>query len=823
MTEANETAKEEAIKIPDVLPVLPLKDLVIFPFIIVPLSVSREKSINAVDQALAENRVIMLTAQKDFQNEDPAEDDLYRVGTVAIIMRMLKLPDGRIRILVQGLSRARIDYFIQTAPFFKAKITRIEETTTKDRGLETEALIRAVKQNLDRAVGLGKNISPEVMVIAANLDDPARLTDLAASNLDLKLEEAQQILETMDPVERLKRVNDLLSREINLLTMQQEISSAAQGEMNKSQREYFLRQQLKAIQSELGEGEDVAEDVENYRKKIEEKQIPSEAREEVEKQIKRLERSHPDSAETSIIRTYLDWMTGLPWGVMSADNHDLERARKILDEDHYDLEKIKERILEYLAVRKLRGQKMKGPILCFVGPPGVGKTSLGRSIARALDRKFVRISLGGVRDEAEVRGHRRTYVGALPGRIVQGINQAATSNPVFMLDEVDKIGADYRGDPSSALLEVLDPEQNFSFRDHYLGVPYDLSNVMFIVTANVLDTIQPAFLDRMEVIRLSGYTDEEKLSIAKQHLIPKQMEENGIKETPVVWTDSGIMRVITGYTKEAGLRNLEREIGTICRKIAVQVAGGNQQESYRITDGSVEKYLGPMKHFAEELLERDQVGVATGLAWTAVGGDILFIEALAVKGKGKLVLTGQLGDVMKESAQAALTYARAHADEQNIPSDYFETHDIHIHVPAGAIPKDGPSAGITMTSAIISMITGRPVKRNVAMTGEVTLRGDVLPIGGLKEKVLAARAAKITTVIMPKLNERDLIDVPEPIKRDMQFYFVEHVEEVLKIALLDRAAAEQKTTERVGRESKPLAEPEPAPPVTDQVPVAQPG
>src|SRR5947209_7531992 len=480
MTDANETAKEEAIKIPDVLPVLPLKDLVIFPFIIVPLSVSREKSINAVDQALAENRVIMLTAQKDFQNEDPAEDDLYRVGTVAIIMRMLKLPDGRIRILVQGLSRARVDYFIQTAPFFKAKITRIEEPATKDRSLEIEALIRAVKQNLDRAVSLGKNISPEVMVIAANLDDPARLTDLAASNLDLKLEEAQQ--------------------------------------------------------------------------------------------IKRLERSHPDSAETSIIRTYLDWMTGLPWGVMSADNHDLTRARTILDEDHYDLEKIKERILEYLAVRKLRGQKMKGPILCFVGPPGVGKTSLGRSIARALDRKFVRISLGGVRDEAEIRGHRRTYVGALPGRIIQGINQASTSNPVFMLDEVDKIGADYRGDPSSALLEVLDPEQNFSFRDHYLGVAYDLSNVMFIVTANVLDTIQPAFLDRMEVIRLSGYTDEEKLMIARQHLIPKQMEENGITETEVIWTDSGITKIITGYTKEAGLRNLEREIGTICRKIAVEVA-----------------------------------------------------------------------------------------------------------------------------------------------------------------------------------------------------------------------------------------------------------
>src|SRR5687768_1426049 len=652
MTDANETPKEEAIKIPDVLPVLPLKDLVIFPFIIVPLSVSREKSINAVDQALAENRVIMLTAQKDFQNEDPGEEDLYRVGTVAIIMRMLKLPDGRIRILVQGLSRARIDYFIQTAPFFKAKITRIEEPVTKDRGLEVEALIRAVKQNLDRAVSLGKNISPEVMVIAANLDDPARLTDLAASNLDLKLEEAQSILETIDPVERLKKVNEMLTREINLLTMQQEISSAAQGEMNKSQREYFLRQQLKAIQSELGEGEELAEEVENYRKKIEEKMIQQEAREEVEKQIKRLERSHPDSAETSIIRTYLDWMTGLPWGVHSQDNHDLARAREILDEDHYDLEKIKERILEYLAVRKLKGTKMKGPILCFVGPPGVGKTSLGRSIARALDRKFVRISLGGVRDEAEIRGHRRTYVGALPGRVIQAINRAQSCNPVFMLDEVDKIGADYRGDPSSALLEVLDPEQNFSFRDHYLGVAYDLSNVMFIVTANILDTIQPAFLDRMEVIRLSGYTDEEKVMIAKQHIIPKQMEENGITGVEVVWTDSGITTIIQQYTQEAGLRQLEREISRICRKVARKIAEGHKG-TIRVSLKNVHEFLGAPKIIPEEALKKDQVGVATGLAWTAVGGDVLFIEALRMKGKGNLVLTGQLGDVMRESAQAA--------------------------------------------------------------------------------------------------------------------------------------------------------------------------
>src|ERR1700687_344201 len=576
MTEANETAKEEAIKIPDVLPVLPLKDLVIFPFIIVPLSVSREKSINAVDQALAETRVIMLTAQKDFQNEDPGEDDLYRVGTVAIIMRMLKLPDGRIRILVQGLSRARIDYFIQTAPFFKAKITRIEETTAKDRGPETEALIRDVKQNLHRALGLAKNISPEVMVIAANLDDPARLTDLAASNLDLKLEEAQQVLESTDPIDRLRLVNDSLSKEITVLTMQQEISSQARGEMDKSQREYYLRQQLRAIQQELGEGEEISEELDAYRKIIPDKKVPQEASTEIEKQVKRLERSHPDSAETAIIRTYLDWMTGLPWGVTSADSEDIERARKILDEDHYDIEKVKERILEYLAVHALK-KSLKGPILCFVGPPGVGKTSLGRSIATALDRKFVRLSLGGVRDEAEIRGHRRTYVGAMPGRIVQGIHQAGTSNPVFMLDEIDKIGADYRGDPSSALLEVLDPEQNFSFRDHYLGVPYDLSKTLFIATANILDPIQPAFLDRMEVIRLSGYTLEEKRAIARRHLIPKQMEENGISEASLEFTDSGVEKIIEAYTREAGLRNLEREIGSVCRTVARSRAQGQKR------------------------------------------------------------------------------------------------------------------------------------------------------------------------------------------------------------------------------------------------------
>jgi ATP-dependent Lon protease len=782
------TERDADLPIPDILPVLPLKDVVVFPFIILPLSVSREKSINAVDAALAEQRIIMLVAQKDGQNETPGPNDLHAVGTVAAIMRMLKLPDGRIRLLVQGLSRARIDSVLAEDPYLKVKITKLDESEPpSELPPEHEALVRSVKQNLEKSVSLGKNISPEVMVIAANLDDPARLADLAASNLELKLEDAQKILESTDPLERLRIVNESLSKEITVLTMQQEISTQARGEMDKSQREYYLRQQLRAIQQELGEGEEMSEEIAQYRKLVAEKKITAEAATEVEKQIKRLERSHPDSAETAIIRTYLDWMTGLPWGVLSADSEDIERARKILDEDHYDIEKVKERILEYLAVHALK-KSLKGPILCFVGPPGVGKTSLGRSIARALDRKFVRLSLGGVRDEAEIRGHRRTYVGAMPGRIVQGIHQAATSNPVFMLDEIDKIGADYRGDPSSALLEVLDPEQNFSFRDHYLSVPYDLSRVLFIATANVLDPIQPAFLDRMEVIRLSGYTLEEKKAIARRHLIPKQMEENGVTETNVELTDSGVEKIIEAYTREAGLRNLEREIGSICRKVAVSVAKGKDRR-YRITSASVEKMLGPAKHLADELLKKDQVGVATGLAWTSVGGDLLFIEAIAVRGKGGLRLTGQLGDVMKESAQAAMSWARARARDLGIADDFFETRDVHVHVPEGSIPKDGPSAGITMATAMISCFTGRKVRRDVAMTGEITLRGEVLPIGGVKEKVLAARQARIATVVLPRLNKRDVLQIAAKILHGISFDYVETMEEVLKVALLPAEAA----------------------------------
>ncbi|HEY1251009.1 MAG TPA: endopeptidase La [Thermoanaerobaculia bacterium] len=795
------TERDADLPIPDILPVLPLKDVVVFPYIILPLSVSREKSINAVDAALAEQRIIMLVAQRDGKNDTPRPNDLYTVGTVAAIMRMLKLPDGRIRLLVQGLTRARVDSVLAEEPYLKAKITRLEEPQSPgELPPEHEALLRSVKQNLEKSVALGKNISPEVMVIAGNLDDPARLADLAASNLDLKLEDAQNILESTNPMERLRLVNDSLAKEITVLTMQQEISSQARGEMDKTQREYYLRQQLRAIQQELGEGEEISEELDAYRKVISDKKIPQEAATEIEKQIKRLERSHPDSAETAIIRTYLDWMTGLPWSVTSEDSRDIDRARKILDEDHYDIEKVKERILEFLAVHALK-QSLKGPILCFVGPPGVGKTSLGRSIARALDRKFVRLSLGGVRDEAEIRGHRRTYVGAMPGRIIQGIHQAGTSNPVFMLDEIDKIGADYRGDPSAALLEVLDPEQNFSFRDHYLSVPYDLSKVLFIATANILDPIQPAFLDRMEVIRLSGYTLEEKKAIARRHLIPKQMEENGITETNVEFTDSGIEKVIEAYTREAGLRNLEREIGAICRKVAVSVAKGKERR-YRINALSVEKMLGPVKHFRDEQLKKDQVGVATGLAWTSVGGDILFVEALGVRGKGGLRLTGQLGDVMKESAQAAMSYARAHAAELQIPSDYFETHDVHIHVPEGAIPKDGPSAGITIATAMISAFTQRKVRKDVAMTGEITLRGEVLPIGGVKEKVLAARAARITTIVLPKLNRRDVTQISSRILHGLTFRYVESMEEVLAIALL--------APEAEGEATAPPAPPEPA-------------
>jgi ATP-dependent Lon protease len=773
---------QEPAKIPDSLPVLPLRDIVIFPFMIVPLYVSREKSIKAVDQALADNRMILLAAQKRQDDEEPGPDDVYSVGTVALIMRMLKLPDGRIRVLVQGIGRARIQSAEEGHAHLHARIEAIPEPEVPEKGLEIEALMRNVKAALEKSANLGKPISPEVIVIATNMEEPGRLADLTASNLDLKVEGAQEILEAIDPIERLRRVHELMAKELEVLAMQQEISSQAKGEMDRSQREFFLRQQLKAIQSELGEGNELSEEIASLKEKAHKAKMPKPVMEEVERQLKKLERMHPDAAETATLRNWLDWMVTLPWGKSTKDQLDLKEAQRILDEDHYGLEKVKERIVEYLAVRKLK-DKMKGPLLCFVGPPGVGKTSLGRSIARALGRKFVRLSLGGVKDEAEIRGHRRTYVGSMPGRIVQGIHQAGSNNPVFMMDEVDKIGADYRGDPSSALLEVLDPEQNNSFRDHYLGVPFDLSNVMFICTANLTDTIQPAFLDRMEVLRLSGYTEDEKLEIAKRHLMPKQLEEHGITAQQLLFTDRALRSVINSYTREAGLRNFEREIASISRKVARRVAEG-QTDPVKVTPASLHRYLGAPKILPDEILKKDNVGVAMALAWTATGGDVMFIEASSMKGKGRLTLTGSLGDVMKESAQAALSYARTRARQYGIKEDYFAGHDLHVHVPEGAIPKDGPSAGITIAAAVLSVFTNRPVRRTVAMTGEITLRGNVLPIGGLKEKLLAARRAGITTVIIPKLNKKELDEIAPHLKRGLELHLVDEVDEVLRLALI---------------------------------------
>lgn len=776
---------EPMMQIPSDLPVLPLRDIVIYPFMIVPLFVSRDRSIRAVEEALKDNRMILLVSQRDVNKEEPEQPDLYEVGTVAIIMRMLKLPDGRIRILIQGLSRCKVDSVSGTGEYVKASVTPVSEPLAPENSLEVEALVRNVRGSMERAASLGKNISPEVLAIIANLDDAGRLADLSASNLELKVEDAQTVLDIHDPVPRLRRVNDLLSKEIDVLTVQAEINTQARADIDRSQREYFLRQQLKAIQAELGDGNELYEEIEQYRDKILKAKMPESAEEESLRQLKKLERMHPDTAETATLRNWLDIITDLPWSTASKDNLNLKKAEKILDDDHYGLERVKERIVEALAVRKLR-EKPKGSILCLVGPPGVGKTSLGRSVARALNRKFVRLSLGGLHDEAEIRGHRRTYVGAMPGRLLQAIQQAGTNNPMIMLDEIDKVGADFRGDPSSALLEVLDPEQNSTFRDNYLGVPFDLSNVMFMTTANVLDTIQPALRDRMEIISLSGYTEEEKAEIAKRHLIPKQIEENGLDKTDVKFDRKAITKIISEYTQEAGLRQLEREIGKVCRKVARSKAELEAEfDPIKVTTDNLKKFLRVPKIFNEGALKKDEIGTVTGLAWTAVGGDILFIEALKTKGKGKLLLTGQLGEVMQESAQAAFSYAKARSSELGIPEDALENFDIHIHLPEGAIPKDGPSAGITMATALVSVLAQRPVRKDVAMTGEITLRGNVLPIGGVKEKLLAARRAKIKTVIMPAPNERDLEDLPQEVRDDLTFVFVDNVRQVFEAALKD--------------------------------------
>jgi len=788
-------------KIPDTLPVLPLPETVVFPYMIAPLFVNRERSIKAVDQSLAENRMILLVTQKNPAVDDPKPADLHDFGTVSVIMRMLKLPDGRVRILVQGFSRAKVEYFDETQPYLVAKVRPRAEVEMAAESVQMEALIRNVKTAVEKAVALGKNLSQDLVAIITSINDPGRLADLVASNLDLKADRAQEILEQVDPTERLRQVHSLITKELEVLEVQNDITSQARGEIDRSQREFYLRQQMKAIQQELGEGNELQEEISQYRRKVRKARMPAEAAEEAERQVSRLERMHPDAAETATIRNYLDWMVSLPWSKATKDNLDLKKAETILNADHYGLEKIKERIIEHLAVRKLK-KDSKGPILCFVGPPGVGKTSLGKSIAHALGRKFVRMSLGGVHDEAEIRGHRRTYVGAMPGRVVQSIHQAGSNNPVFMLDEVDKIGSDFRGDPSSALLEVLDPEQNHAFRDNYLGVPFDLSNVMFVTTANMLDPIQPAFRDRMEIIQLSGYTEQEKLEISKRHLIPKQIAEHGLTKEQIQFTDEGVRTIINLYTQEAGLRNLEREIASVCRKVARQVASG-EQKIRKIHTDNLDQFLGRPKVFQDELLKRDQVGVATGLAWTPVGGDILFVEATAMKGRGTLTLTGQLGDVMKESAHAALSYARTHASEFGIPESFFAKNDIHVHVPEGAIPKDGPSAGVTIATAMLSLLTGKPVHRKIAMTGEITLRGEVLPVGGIKEKVLAAHRAKIRTVILPALNKRDLEDINEDIRKEMKFILADDIRDVFKHALIE-SKVERRTETRPARRSRPL-------------------
>jgi ATP-dependent Lon protease len=806
--------KTSTVEIPNILPLLPIRDIVIYPYMMLPLFVGRDVSIRAVEESLSRDRLIFLVSQKNSAEENPNPADIHRVGTIASIMRMLKLADGRVKILVQGLSKGEVDSYLRERPYFEVKIRKVIEPTLSEVPIEVEALMRTAKEKIEQILNL-KNLPPEIVMVTDNIGDPGVLADLVASNLRLKNEESQAILEIFDPIERLKKVNELLSRELELSTMQARIQNQAKEEMSKTQRDYFLREQMKQIQQELGEGDDRAEEISELRKQIDKAKMPPEVKREADKQLRRLEQMHPESSEASLVRTYLDWLVELPWSKRTKDNLDLEKAKQVLDEDHYNLEKVKERILEYLAVNKLR-RKIKGPILCFVGPPGVGKTSLGRSIARALERSFVRVSLGGVRDEAEMRGHRRTYVGALPGRIIQGVKQAGSNNPVFMLDEIDKVGADFRGDPSAALLEVLDPEQNHAFSDHYLNLPFDLSNVLFICTANLLDPVPPALADRMEVIQLSGYTNEEKLEIARKFLIPRQLEDNGISTKHLEFSKDALLRIIAEYTKEAGLRNLERELASICRKMARRVAEG-KSELIKLTRANIHSFLGAPKFLPEAEQEHHEIGVGTGLAWTSTGGEVLYVEASLSKGRGNLTLTGQLGDVMKESAQAAVSYARAHAKNLGIEEDFYQKLDIHIHVPAGAIPKDGPSAGITMATALISALTKRPVNRDVAMTGEITLRGRVLPIGGLKEKSLAAFRAGIKTVILPDRNEKDMDDIPKALRRKLHWVLAKNMSDVLKSALLNgkrdaketrrAAAAKMKLGSakgKLGRGARPL-------------------
>ncbi len=769
-------------RFPRTLPLLPVRDNVYFPHMLFPLFVGREKSVNALEEATRRRRYIVLVAQRDMTVEDPDPEDLFEVGVIAEVLQILKVPDGTVRVMLEGVERVQILRFLQQEPFFRVQTKLLRSAEV--RSLEVEALMRSITSQFEQLVNNGRNVPPEVLINVINIDDAGRLADTITPYLPLRVEQKQDILETIDIRERLEKLSLILKKELEILEIQRSIRNRVEKEMGDSQREFFLREQMKAIQQELGERDERTVEIDEYRERIASCGAPPEVQERASREVGRLEKMPYSAPEGVVIRTYLDWLLGLPWADETPDDLDVEQAERILDEDHYGLTRPKERILEFLAVRQLAGS-LKGPILCFYGPPGVGKTSIGKSIARALGRRFVRISLGGIRDEAEIRGHRRTYVGALPGRIIQGIKQAGTRNPVFMLDEIDKVGADFRGDPSAALLEALDPEQNESFSDHYLEVPFNLSNVMFITTANVLDTIPPALRDRMEVIPFTGYTEEDKLQIARQFLVPKQLREHGIKETRLTFEDAALRELIRQYTREAGVRNLDREIASICRKVARKIAAGRRGR-VRVNASDLAGYLGKPRYRYGRAEEKDEVGAATGLAYTEFGGDVITVEVGLVKSqKGSLILTGQLGEVMKESAQAALTFVRSRAAKLGFEEDFQSGQDIHIHVPAAGVPKDGPSAGVTIAVALASALTGRPVRKDVAMTGEITLRGRVLPIGGLKEKVLAAHRAGIRTVVMPRENEKDIEDIPEHVQKEMDLRLVEHADEVLDIALLD--------------------------------------
>jgi ATP-dependent Lon protease len=765
--------------------VLPLRDSVTFPEMLIPLNVGQPRSIELINDVLRGDRSIVMVASRDPELDTPGPDDLYEMGVLGVVARMIRVPDGTLRVLIQGGQRVRIESWAQTEPYLVADISDAPDVVNQTP--ELVALMRNVQQTFSNIVQEVPYLPEELQVMVANVDDPSTLANLIAGALRLKTEEKQELLEELDVAKRLRRLSEVLARELEVVALGSKIQSQVQSELEKGQREYFLRQQLKAIQEELGEADEVQAEINELREQLEGRELPEEVRKQVDRELSRLQRLQPAMAEYGVVRTYLEWIAALPWDEATEDNLDLAHARKVLDADHYDIEQVKDRILEFLAVRKLKPDAAGG-ILCFVGPPGVGKTSLGRSIARALGRKFERISVGGVRDEAEIRGHRRTYIGAMPGVIVRALRDAGARNPLLMIDEIDKMGADFRGDPSSAMLEVLDPEQNSTFRDHYLDLPFDLSTVMFVTTANTLDTIPGPLRDRMEVIALSGYSGAEKLEIAKRYLVPRQIERNGLTKSRISFSDAALRVIVSDYTRESGVRQLEREIGSACRKVARQVAEGNAPRRVAVTEPRVRELLGKRRFFSEVRRRTAHPGVATGLAWTPVGGEVLFVEATAMAGKGNLTLTGQLGDVMKESARIALSYVRGHEAELGIqlPSDWFPGHDIHLHVPAGATPKDGPSAGVTMVTALASLLSGRPVGSDVAMTGEITLTGQVLPIGGLKEKALAAQRAGIRVVIAPELNRQDADEIPEHLRKTLRFEFVSEIGEVLEHALQRR-------------------------------------